>query len=442
MKRESNGAGTVVVATVALGTFMSSFDSNAVNMALPLIQRSYGSPVSAVEWVIVAYLLAVSASLLTFGRLADMWGRKRLYVSGFAGFTVTSLFSALSPTIGALIFCRFLQGLCASVMMSCANAIVLGAVSADNRGKALGTTAMAVALAACAGPALGGLLAMKLGWKSIFLVNLPIGIVGTILAVRKIQPDAGRSKERFDMVGSLLVAAALCIVVLSLDLLSAKTALSRLAWIAMAAGVVLVLVFILFEARSLHPILSVRLFGNRVFAAGNLAATCFYVSVFIMVFLGPYFLQGTRGLSPSMSGVMMLPMSLAMIFVAPLSGALSDRFDGRWFSCAGVVVLALGEAIMAGFTPFTPSWQILCSFAAIGAGVGLFQTPNNSAIMGSVAERFRGIGGATLATIRNVGMALGEALSAALLASCMASRGFQLSLGSPISTAWAGSFSF
>jgi EmrB/QacA subfamily drug resistance transporter len=432
----------VVVAIVTLGTFMSSFDSNAVNMALPLIQRTCRSSVATVEWVVVAYQLAVSASLLAFGRLADILGRKRLYVSGFAGFTVSSVLSVLCPTITGLIACRVIQGLCASLMMSSANAVVLGAVPVKNRGKALGAAAMAIALAACAGPALGGLLSVEFGWKSIFLVNLPIGIAGTILAAKKIKRDEERRAERFDPLGSLLVAVALCMIILSLDMVSDGLALSPLVWTLMAGGVTLVVVFLLFEARSQHPVLSVRLFDNRVFTAGNIAATFFYVSSFVMVFLAPYFLQGMRGLSPSMSGVMMLPMSLAMMIVAPLSGTLSDGFDGRWFSCGGMVILAFGETLMGRFTSTTPIWLILCSLAAIGAGLGLFQTPNNSAVMGSVPETHRGIGGTTLATMRNLGMALGEALSAALLASCMASRGFQLALGGSASAAWTGAFSF
>ena len=186
-------SGMATVLTVALGTFMCSFDANAVNMALPLMQRFFDSSISLVVWVAVAYLLALSASLLAFGRLADMWGHKRLYVAGFVGFTASSLFSALSPTIAALIVSRILQGLSASFMMASANALIVGAVSPSRRGRALGMTAVAVALASCAGPALGGLLATAYGWKSIFLVNLPIGIVGTFLSVRTIGRD-GRAR--------------------------------------------------------------------------------------------------------------------------------------------------------------------------------------------------------------------------------------------------------
>ncbi len=293
----NKGLGGATVATVALGTFMCSFDSTAVNLALPLIQHSYGSHIATAEWIAVAYLLAVSASLLTFGRLADMWGRRRVYSSGFAGFTVSSLLSASSPTISALVMCRVLQGLFGSLMMASAYAVILGAVPASRRGRALGFTAVAVALGTSAGPALGGLLATTFGWKSIFLVNLPIGVVGTILAVTVIKRDEKQSAQSFDPIGSVLVAAALCAILLSLDLLSAGMAMSPMVWSLLAFGITLGVTFFLFERSRTHPILSIHLFKNRAFTAGNIAAILFYVSLFIMLFLAPYFLQGLLGLS-------------------------------------------------------------------------------------------------------------------------------------------------
>lgn len=434
-------SGKATVLTVALGTFMCSFDANAVNMALPLMQRSFNSTIAAVEWVAVAYLLALSASLLAFGRLADMWGHKRLYVSGFIGFTASSLLSALAPTIEALIVARVLQGLSASLMMASANAIIVGAVSPSRRGRALGMTAVAVALASCAGPSLGGLLATAYGWKSIFLVNVPIGIIGTLLSARAINPDGTRAPGRFDPIGAVLIVGALVSLLLSLDLFSDANVGSPIVSALLLTGIVLAAGFVFAERRAPSPLLPLRLFATRAFAAGNAAAALFYLSLFIMVFLGPYFLQGLRGLTPSASGLMMLPMSVALMIVAPLSGALSDRFDSRWLSFGGMILVALGESLFGSFTAATPAWLILGTFALIGVGLGSFQTPNNSAVMGSVAAEARGIGGATLATTRNLGMALGEAVSAALLATCMTSRGFHLSLAATSNAGWSSAFS-
>ena len=436
--RHQTGMATVL--TVALGTFMCSFDSNAVNMALPLMQRAFGSTIAAAEWVPVAYLLALSASLLAFGRLADMWGHRRLYVAGFIGFTVSSLLAAFSPTMAALIGSRVLQGVSASLMMSSANALILGAVPAERRGRSLGMMAMAIALASCAGPALGGLLATTFGWKSIFLVNLPVGILGTLLALRLVARDSAREPGRFDPLGASLIVSALAALLLSLDMFSAGAARSLVTWILLGAAVLLAGLFVLAERRAGSPLLPLDLFSIRAFAAGNAAAAMFYLSLFIMVFLGPYFLQGLRGLSPSASGLMMLPMSAALMVSAPISGALSDRFDGRWLSCGGMILVAAAEALFGWFAGDTPSWLIIVAFAVIGAGMGAFQTPNNSAVMGSLPAGARGVGGAALATTRNVGMALGVALSAALLASGMAARGFHLSLAAASAPGWAGAF--
>ena len=442
MRSNNERSGMASVLTVALGTFMCSFDANAVNMALPLMQRSFNCSIATVEWVAVAYLLALSGSLLAFGRLADMWGHKRLYVSGFIGFTASSLFSALAPTAEGLIAARILQGLSASLMMASANALILGAVSANRRGRALGMTAVAVALASCAGPAVGGLLATAYGWKSIFLVNLPIGVIGTLLSLRTISRDKERARSRFDTTGAVLIVGSLVSLLLSLDIFSEGDARVPIVWVLLLAGAALAGIFVLAERRAASPLLPLRLFRNRVFAAGNLAAALFYLSLFIMVFFGPYFLQGLRGLSPSASGLMMLPMSVALMIVAPLSGALSDRFDSRWLSCGGMILVALGEGLFGGFSASTPGWVILGGFGLIGTGLGLFQTPNNSAVMGNVPADARGVGGAVLATTRNFGMALGEAVSAALLASCMASRGLHLSLAAAAGGAgWGTAFS-
>jgi EmrB/QacA subfamily drug resistance transporter len=419
---------------------MCSFDLNAANMALPLIQTDFKSSLAASEWVVIAYLLTLSATLLVGGRLADMLGHKRLYVAGFAGFALSSLLCFLSQSVLALVLGRILQGLCASLMMSSSNAIIVGAVPPAKRGKALGFTAVAVALAACAGPSLGGLLAATFGWRAIFLVNAPVGAVGSFLAFRIVAKDGERAAAKFDLLGALLITAGLLCLILSLDLMSGGTASLGSVFILAAVGLAIVAAFIFREKRFPQPLLDLGLFESRVFLAGNFAATLFYLSEFILVFLAPYFLQGLRGLSAGAAGLMMLPMSLALMAVAPLAGALSDRFDGRIASAAGMALLAIGELSMAGLSAATPAWRLAAAFAVIGAGAGLFTTPNNSAVLGSVPADRRGVAGATLGTMRNLGMTLGEAISAALISSSMASRGVAISAARAADGRWALAF--
>jgi len=408
-------SGRAAVITVALGTFMCSFDINAANVALPLIQANFHTTISVVEWVVVAYLLTLCATQLTFGRISDLYGLKKVYVSGFIAFTISSLLCGLSANIAMLVVFRIAEALSGAMMMSTGSAIITNAVPSINRGKALGISAIAVAVATCAGPSLGGLLASSFGWSSIFFINIPIGMIGTILAIRNIDMDAPKSGTKFDPVGSVLIMLSLVLILLPLDMISKTTVSPVLILFSLAAGILLLAVFIIYESKCDHPILNLSLFKNRIFAASNFAATFFYMGEFIMVFLAPYYLQQQRMLSPSLSGIMMLPMSLAMMIAAPVSGAISDKFDSRFISCAGLGILAASSLAFSAFHTATPVILLLLAFATTGIGAGLFQTPNNSAVMGSVPAQNRGVAGATLGTMRNIGMVLGEAISAALL---------------------------
>ncbi|MBC3798053.1 MFS transporter [Acetobacterium tundrae] len=405
----------LTVATVALGTFMTCFDINATNVALPLIQSGFNTTIAIVQWVVVAYLLTLCATQLTFGRVSDLYGLKKIYVIGFAGFTVSSLLCGLSANIGMLIIFRIIQALCGSMLMSTGSAIVINAVSPENRGKALSVTAIAVAVATCAGPSIGGIMTDWLGWSSIFFINIPTGIIGTVLAMRNIQKDRPKSGSKFDPIGSVLIILALVLILLPLDMLSKSTVNPILIFGSLITGIVALGAFILYEMKSDHPILDLNLFKNRVFTTANFAAIFFYMCEFMLVFISPYYLQQQRMLSVSFSGLMMLPMSLAMMIMAPISGSISDKYDSRFISCAGLGILGIAVIAFSTFHPDTPTVLLLIVFAVTGIGAGMFHTPNNSAVMGSVPASSRGVAGATLGTMRNIGMVLGEATSAALL---------------------------
>jgi len=415
MTRQRIAASSLTIFTVALGTFMSSFDINATNIALPLIQKSFKTSIGIVQWVVVAYLLTLCATQLTLGRVSDLYGRKKIYSLGFACFTVSSALCALSHSIAVLIVFRIIQALSAAMMTSTSSAIITSAVPPERRGKALSFTAIAVAIAAVVGPTLGGLLASTFGWQSIFLINIPIGILGTIFSVRFIATDTVVPGERFDFLGSSLIILALVFTLSPLDLISLKSISVVNAILLITCGIGFFVFFILHEKKSPHPILNIKLFSNRMFANSNFAATFFYTAEFMMIFLAPYYLQQQRALTPSMAGVLMFPMSLAMMTFAPISGSMSDKFGSRIISSVGMLVMAFATLSFSGFKADTPLYWIIVFFAIAGSGAGLFITPNNSAIMGSVTAEYRGVAGATLATMRTVGMVTGEALAAMLL---------------------------
>jgi EmrB/QacA subfamily drug resistance transporter len=425
MENKHISSPNLTVFTVALGTFMSSFDINAANIALPMIQKSFHTSIAIVQWVVVAYLLTLCATQLTIGRISDLYGLKKIYTTGFIFFTVSSILCGLARNIIALVIFRILEALSAAMMASTSSAIITNAVPSANRGKALSFTAIAVAVATCAGPTLGGLLASAYGWSSIFFINIPIGIIGTIFSIKFIQKDVAKPEVKFDILGSILIILALIFILLPLDLISMNSINPVMTIVLLTIGISLITAFILHELRSDHPILNMGLFKNRIFATSNFAATLFYMAEFIMVFLSPYYLQQQHSLTPSMAGMMMFPMALTMMIFAPISGMLSDKFDSRLISAIGMGILAATILVFGSFQANTPIGLLLLMFALVGIGAGIFNTPNNSAVMGSVPANNRGIAGATLGTMRTIGMVFGEAISAMLL-SFNLNRGTQL----------------
>lgn len=442
MGSEKSKCGTATVLTVMLGTFMSSLDINIVNIALPFMQSHFNTTIASIEWVIVAYLLTLGATLLTFGRLSDMFGHKKIYVTGFLCFMVSSLACALSPTLISLIVFRVTQALGAAMMQSSASPIITDAVEPQNRGKSLGMLAVAVAVSTCVGQPLGGVLAATFGYQSIFLINVPIGIIGTLLAFKFIKNDVKKAEHpHFDPAGSILIIAALFFILLPLDLLSSLSAKAETVALFLAAGIISLAAFIVVEYKSRHPILNLSLFKNRIFTGSNFAAVFFYMAEFILVFMSPYYLLKMRLMPAATSGLMLLPMSIGMIAAAPVSGMISDKFDSRYISSTGLAVMAAGILWMSTFSAYTPIPILIASFFIFGFGGGFFQTPNTSAVMGNVPAKRRGIASATLGTMRTVGMVIGEAASATIIAAGMNSAAPALAAkGLKGAALWRGEF--
>lgn len=443
MNSVKSKAGVSSVIIIMLGTFISSFDINVVNTALPIMQSYFHVGMSSIEWIIVGYLMVLGATQLTFGRLSDMFGYKKIYVSGLMLFTISSLFCALSTSIIMLIVFRITQAIGASMISSSGSPIIIDAVDPKNRGKSLGMIAVSVAVAVCTGPALGGLLASRAGWRSIFFINVPIGIVVSILAVKVIKKDIKRRNAvQFDFAGSILIIAGIFLILLPLNLLS-RSYFNIGSIVSFLGGIFVLILFIAFEKKSKNPILDMELFKNKVFTGSTFAAMFFYMGEFILVFLAPYYLQKMRMLTPFMSGVMMLPMSAAMIIAAPLSGTISDNFDSRYIGCTGLLVMAAATLFVGGFNASTSIVMLAVDFFIYGFGGGFFQTPNTSAVMGSVAADKRGVASAALGTMRTFGMMSGEAISAALIVFSMnrSSSAF-ISKGLKSTLLWQAEFGF
>lgn len=403
-----------ILSAIAIGTLMGPVDGSVVNIALPVITRSLRTTLDVAEWVAVAYLLVISSVLLTWGRLGDMYGHRRIYLGGFAVFTLGSVLCGAAPGIGWLVGFRVLQAVGAGMMMSASPAIITEVFPPTERGRALGLNAVAVAVGLAVGPVLGGFLVEHLGWRSIFYINLPIGVVGTAWAARVLPGPAVVRRAAFDIPGAVTLFGALLSLLLALSQGESWGWRSAPTLALVGLGAAGLMLFVAVERRSAAPMVDLSLFRDRVFVLANASGLANFMAQYSVTFLMPFFLQVAMGMSADRAGTLMLGFPLAMMGVAPLAGYLSDRFGSRWLAVVGMVILAGGVLSASRLGSGASGAEVFWRLAVIGLGAGLFQTPNNSTIMGSVPRDRLGIAGGMLASMRNIGMVLGIAVSAAV----------------------------
>ena len=413
-----------VLVSIGVGTFMSAANGSVVNAILPVLARDLGTSVAGIEWVSVVYLLVISALLLGVGRLGDLYGHKRLYLAGYLLFVAGALACALSGSAGMLAATRALQGVGAAMLFANSPAILTREFPASQRGRALGAQATFTYLGLTAGPSLGGWMVNAYGWPSVFHVNLPIGALGIALALRSIEDDRpARGGERFDFGGAALFTAGLTALLLALNLGHAWGWGSPRIIVLFAGAVSLLAAFVAVEGRSAAPMLDLTLFRSRIFGASSAGALLNYVCVSAIIFVMPFLLIQGRGLNAAQAGLVLTAQPLVMAVVAPVAGALSDRMGSRPLAAAGMLILALAIASLALLAPTSAPSALAGALALAGLGLGLFTSPNNSALMGSAPPHRQGIAAAVLATSRNVGMVLGVGLAGAVFTTILAHRG-------------------
>lgn len=404
------------LAAIAVGSFMAPLNGSITNIALPSITAFFSVSLVTAEWVIMSYLLVISSLLLTYGRLGDMIGHKPVYVGGFAGFTVGAFLCGVAPSIEALIAFRVLQGLGAGMMFAIGPAIVTSSFPPQERGKALGLLGMVVAVALATGPALGGFLVGLFGWRAVFLINLPIGVFGTFWALRTLRWSREQTKQNFDFLGAGLFSFGLTVLLLILSQGENWGWRSPQILIPLAAALVSLALFIRVELRVPDPMLDLSLFKIRLFSAANVSALINFMAQSAVYFLFPFYLLDMRLLAPQHAGMIIMVSPLVIFVVAPVAGSLSDRIGSRLLSSTGMGLVAVSLFLLSRVQLDTPVLFMAAAFAFLGLGAGLFQAPNNSAIMGSVPRRRLGIASGMLATMRNVGMVLGIAVAGAVFA--------------------------
>jgi EmrB/QacA subfamily drug resistance transporter len=408
-----------VLLAVGLSTFMAGLDESIVNTLLPILSRVFNADISTIVWVITIYLLVVSGFLLGFGRLGDLRTHKVVYMMGVSIFIVGSVLCGWATTAMMLIGFRTLQALGAAMIFSNTPAIVSRNFPAAQRGQALGLMATTVYLGLSLGPSLGGWLAETFGWRVVFFINFPIGLLALWVSLRFIPRESPGEAEPFDWVGGITFLSGLVSLLLVLDQGHAWGWTAPLTLSILAIGIVLLGAFAVIEQRTAHPMLDLNLFKNRLFLAATVSAVLNYIALFSILFALPFYLITGRGLGAEQAGLLLIAQPIVMALVAPISGTLSDRFGSRWLAAFGMTVLAVGLWKLSGLNAESALRDVPLTLCVTGLGIGLFTSPNNNSMMGAAPPSRQGIASAMLATARNVGMVLGVALPSAILATVL-----------------------
>ncbi|GCE25315.1 MFS transporter [Dictyobacter alpinus] len=414
-----------ILCLAASSGFLTTLDGSIVNIGLPAISQTFHVGVSgAIEWIIIGYLVIIAAVLLTFGRLADMVGRKPIFLTGLVIFIAGSALSGMAPSLLLLIVARIFQGLGGALIFSVNIAMITSTFPGNERGLALGLNAVIVSLGVSAGPTIGGLITQYLTWRWIFYVNVPLGLVVLLAAyfIYKEKRPASGQRGRFDPIGATLLAIGLATLTLGLSFGQEWGWLSLATLSSIGIGVVTLAITVFVESRMPYPILDLHLITNRTFAFANISFMLCMMALFAPGFLMPFYFEQLRGFSTEQTGLLLTPLPLTMALLAPISGSLADRFGSRWLSPVGLAIACLGLVLLAQINTHSALWDIIWRLVVIGIGQGIFQSPNTRTIMGAAPRSAQGEASGLLAT----GRVIGQALSVALIGTIFAAFGGSL----------------
>ena len=428
------------LASVATGTLVTVADMGEVNVAMPTIADEFGSNLSTVQWLATGHLVATSALLMPMGRLSDMIGRKRVYLWGLMIFTLGSLLAAFAPNLTALIMFRILQGMGVGLVHGNQMAIMTSIFPAEERGKALGMHMTLVGSALIIGPAIGGIMIDAFGWRSVFLLNLPLGILCTlapffILNENSITQSRVKAKlGDFDFVGSFLSSTVLVLMVMGLAnpfglaYMTAGGLPFGAAGLILMACVVLLGAFVLWETRATTPMLDMTLFKISIFSIGVSARSLSFVVAAPVLFLMPFFLQGVQGYSAGQTGLIMMTIAVGMVVMGPLAGRFSDKLGPRPFTVGGALISMTGLLILSQVDRDTPLFLIMLAIMLQSSGMGTFTAPNASSILSGAPRPAYGVVSGFVQLIRTGSTVTGIAVATLIITAAMTSAGLEATL--------------
>ncbi|MGZ7118809.1 MAG: MFS transporter, partial [Methanobacterium sp.] len=378
------------------------FMGSAVNIALPAIGSEFLADAILLSWIPTSFLLAAAIFAVPFGRISDIYGMKKIFTYGMIIFTISSFLCAIAFSAESLILFRVIQGIGTAMIFVTGLAIVTSVYPPQERGKAIGFTIGAVYVGLSVGPALGGIMTQLLGWRSLFYLMIPFGILVLSLTFWKLKGEWCACKgEKFDLPGTILYSLALFLLLLGFSELPGIIGI-----ILISIGVVGLAAFVMFELRVKVPVFDMKLFRNRMFAFSSLAALINYMATFAVVFFLSLYLQYIKGLDPQGAGLILVAQPVVMAILAPIAGRLSDKYEPRIIATIGMAITTSGLFLFSFLNNDTSIMFIITGLILLGAGFGLFSSPNTNAIMGAVERRFIGVASATVSTMRLIGQTL------------------------------------
>lgn len=391
----------LIIAT--LSSFLTPFMASSVNVALPSIGQEFGLSAVTLSWIPTAYLLAAAMFLVPFGRIADIYGRKKIFIWGVIIDALASFFGAIAGSEELLITFRVLQGIGGAMIFGTGIAILTSVFPPGERGRVLGINAAAVYSGLSLGPPASGLLTAYFGWRSIFFTNMTLGLLIIAVTLWGLHGEwHGARGEKLDIPGSVIYSLSLVAVMFGFSQLP-----GAIGWVLLTAGAFGILAFILWESKAAQPVLDIGLFrNNSVFALSNVAALVNYSATAAVGFLMSLYLQYIKGISPENTGLILIFQPVLMTIISPIAGRLSDRVEPRWISSLGMIFTTIGLVLLIFLDADSGLTLVFISLAVLGAGFGLFSSPNTNAIMGSVERRCYGVASATLGTMRLIGQTL------------------------------------
>jgi EmrB/QacA subfamily drug resistance transporter len=408
---ETPGNQKIILAIIAFAVFMATLDTSIVNVSLPTIAEWFHADMGLVSWVVMAYLLVISGLMLACGRLGDLKGFRRVFIAGFALFTAGSLLCGLAVSIEHLVAFRVLQGIGAAAIEAIAPAMITVSLPAEKRGWAFGVLMTVVSVAIAAGPVLGGYITEFLGWHWVFFINVPVGALAVILAVRYLPKEIVPAQPgRFDTFG-----AALILVALSTLLFPISQGL-YLGWISpvvigsFIASLFFFLLFFFHERRCKSPLIDLGLFSSPDYLRGNIAGMLVLLAFAGSDFLLPFYFEMVHGISTEVVGLLLAVPAAALMVAGPVAGKFSDRYGSRWLMIGAALLAAATMYLFSLFDATTGPWFMIAALAGLGVAVGLFMPPNMSLILGSGKQEEEGVASSVMMTLRNVGAMLGIAI--------------------------------